>query len=1180
MNFSVSHAEGWRCFNPTAGLAWLIKEPYIHQLMRISIVLLAIMLTSLQMLLATPGSGQGIESTAITLELKGESLESALKKIERLTPFRFVYRNKEIKKIDDLTLPAAKRTVSETLSLLLENTPFTFREINNNVLIIRNEEARLDIERSDEMAMSGAQEQTVSGRVTAEEGGSPLPGVNVLIKGTQTGTVTDVDGKYTLSVPSASSVLVFSFIGYLTVETEVGERSVVDVVLQSDITQLEEVVVTSFGIEQGKQSLGFATQSLKGESITQMHQPNVVAALQGQVAGVQITTSGGAPGMSSRIIVRGITSLDPTISNQPLFVVDGIPIDNSTYEVANGATETTPRGLSNRAVDINPNDIESLTVLKGAAASALYGVRAANGAVIITTKKGKAGRVQINASSTVGFDRVNKYPSFQDKYGQGSNGVYNPSDNFPAWGAPIAVANLIDPEYKFYDNTRNAMQTGTTWDNYLSISGGNDIATFYASVSNTDQKGVIPFSTWARTVAKISGTLKFNEKFSASASMNYTNSGGNRVPHDRFMEGVMYYPVTRDITKFEDTDGFQHYFGLSNNPLYNAKYLTYEDDVDRILGNVFLTYKPAPWVSLNYRIGTDFYSDFREDIAPGPRSADDAFPAHSTGYIEHTRITSKIINSNFFAEFNKKITGKLNGTLRVGQELFQEERNSLVNKGAEFEIPQFFQFSNTKQLTTLQDLRERRLIGVYGDLLLNYDDFLYLNITGRNDWTSTLPTGSNSFFYPSYNLSFVFNDVLNLPEQLSYGKLRASYGEVGKDTEPYLTSTVYTKGLGFPIDGTLGYSRDDLKGSSTLKPERTRTIDVGAELKFLDNRIGVEVAWYKSNSRDQIFKVPVSETTGYARIVTNVGEIENKGIEIILSASPVRSTDFKWDVMVNFTRNRNKVVDIAEGLDEFPIAEQFGYSGSTVTMKLKEGDPYGDLYGSSFQRYYPQDALPVNLKYLDHDRPLLIGTNGFPIRNTQQLVLGNTQPKWLGGIRNTFTYKSVSLSFLIDARWGQDQYDQFHNFLSAFGKLDYSENRNDVVVFDGLLEDGTPNTKEVFLGQSIGPDGVDYAQGFYREYFRRTSENFVKDASFIKLRNISLSYSLPKTLLQKTPFQAVSVSATVNNIILWTPWINFDPESFSNSPGPNGNASGNTTGFSGLGYPSTMSTLFSVNLTL
>jgi TonB-linked SusC/RagA family outer membrane protein len=974
-------------------------------------------------------------------------------------------------------------------------------------------------------------------------------------------------------VETGSATLIFSFIGFKTFEAEVSERNVVDVVMETDVTQLDEVVVTSFGIEQKKQSVGFSTQTVDGSALIQTRQSNIVNALQGQVAGVQITSSGGAPGMSSRILVRGITSLDPSANNQPLFVVDGIPIDNSTFETASGATENTPRGLSNRAMDVNPNDIESLTVLKGAAATALYGVRAANGAIVITTKKGVAGQMRINANSTFGMDQINKYPDFQDKYGQGSNGQYNPDDIFPAWGAPIAVANLIDPEYRFYNNAKNAMQTGKTFDNHISVSGGNKIATFYAAVGNTDQQGVIPYSTWKRTVAKVSGTLNFSEKFTTTVSMNYTNSGGNRVPHDRFMEQVMYYPVTRDVRNFEDAEGYQNYQGLSDNPLYTAKYRTYKDQVDRVLGNVLFAYKPVEWFSLNYRLGTDFYSDYRREIAPGPRSATDEFPIDATGFMEDTQINSRILNSNVFAEFKKGFGDDFTATLRLGQELFQEDRRSSIITGQEFEIPQFFAFSNAKQLLYYQELRKRRLIGAYGDLMLNYKDWLYLNVTGRNDWTSTLPKGNNSFFYPSFNLSFIFSEIASLPEAISFGKLRASYGEVGKDTDPYLTSTVYANSLGFPINGQLGFSRDDVRGSNDLRPERTTTIDLGAELKFFENRLGVEFAWYKSNSRDQIFRVPVSEAAGYPTIVTNVGEIENKGVEVVLTGNPVRTSDFRWDVLVNFTRNRNSVVDIAEGLDEFPISTQFGYSGSTVTMKLKEGDAYGNIYGTSYQRYYADDA-PDDLRYLDHDRPLVIGANGFPVRNTSQLSLGNAQPKWLGGIRNTLTYKGVTLSFLIDARWGIDQYDQFHNYLSAFGKAEYSENRNDMVVFNGVLADGTPNTKEVFLGQALGPDGVDYGQGFYRVYFRTTSENFVKDASFVKLRNVSLSYALPKSLIAKTPFTSVALSATVNNIILWTPWINFDPEAFS------GGAGGNATGFSGLTYPSTMSTLFTLNLTL
>src|SRR5690606_36989969 len=305
-------------------------------------------------------------------------------------------------------------------------------------------------------------------------------------------------------------------------------------------------------------------------------------------------------------------------------------------------------------------------------------------------------------------------------------------------------------------------------------------------------------------------------------------------------------------------------------------------------------------------------------------------------------------------------------------------------------------------------------------------------VTARNDWTSTLPVENRSFFYPSVSLSFVFNDVLNLPATLSYGKLRAAYGEVGKDTDPYRTSTVYALGSGFPVNGVLGYSRDNRLGSPFLKPERSATIEFGTDLMFFENRLGLEFTWYKSNSRDQIFSVPVSEATGYPEITTNVGELENRGFEILLTGAPVVTSGFRWDVSFNFTRNRNRVVDLAEGLEEFPIGDQFGYVGSSVTMQLREGDPYGNLYGRSYERYY--ETPPTDLNAVDFSRPLLIGANGFPVVNTSQLIIGNAMPKWLGGIRNTFSYRGVTLSFLIDARWGLDQYDQYHNFLSAFGK--------------------------------------------------------------------------------------------------------------------------------------------------
>jgi len=1016
------------------------------------------------------------------------------------------------------------------------------------------------------MQVSWAQERTVSGKVTALETGEVLPGVNILVQGTSTGTVTDVDGNYRLSVPS-DAVLTFSFIGYESAVVPVEGRSTIDVALAPGLAQLSEVVVTSFGIEQEKQSLGYAVQELQPEEITETKQPNLVNALQGRVAGVQITNSGGAPGMSSRIVIRGISSLNPGANNQPLFVVDGVPIDNSTVE-SNG----TPRGASNRVADLNPNDIESLNVLKGAAATALYGVRAANGAVIITTKKGKAGDVRVNVSSTLGFEEINKYPDFQEEYGQGFSGAYQPTSFWPSWGAPVPAVQVIEPEHRYYANTENLMRTGQQLENNVSVSGGNETATFYSSISNLQQEGVIPFSNWNRTSAKLSGKVGAGEKFSLTGSINYINSGGNRVPHDRVMERLQYWANTQDVTDYINPDGTQIAF-VTDNPIYDARFATYQDNVNRVIGNLNFTYSPFDWVDISYRIGTDVYTDVREEIQPGPLGIAGENPLSSDGFLRRNKINSRDINSTLNLTFNHTFTEKLDATLRVGNDVFDRSRNDLNSLGRDFVIPRFYNLSNTQEVQTSEFTTERRLVGVYGDLMLNYDNFLYLNITGRNDWSSTLPLENRSFFYPSVNLGFVFNDVLGVPDFLSYGKLRASYAEVGKDADPYSTAVTYTTQSFYPVEEQVGFTRRNTFGLPTLRPERTTAIELGTDLRFLENRLSLDFTWYQSNSKDQILPVPVSNTTGFTRFITNAGEIENQGVEMILGATPYRTQDFRWDLSLNFTRNRNRVVEIREGIETIQLGSQFGYAGSSVSLQLIEGEAYGNLYGRSYERYYT-NGTPEGLTSPDESQPLLIGDDGFPVINRDQLILGNSQPDWFGGIRNTFAYKGLSLSVLVDARMGQDQYDQYGNFYSAFGRLEYSLNRNDAVVFDGVLEDGSPNTQQVWLGQGIGPDGRNYGAGFYRNTYRAISENFVKDASFVKLRNASLRYQLPSSLLETIPLEAVSAQIALNNIILWTPWDGFDPESFSAGAG------GNATAFTGLGYPGVQSVFFTLNLTL
>lgn len=1016
------------------------------------------------------------------------------------------------------------------------------------------------------IATQGYSQGSLTGSVTDSNTNELLIGVNIVINELELGMATNARGEFEFNdVPTGTYTLEARYIGYDTYEQQVsiadGEETVVNISMIESTLELDDVVVTAFGVERERRAIGYTIQDVSSDQITSSGSGDVLGALQGQVSGVQVTRGGGA-GKGSQIFIRGFNSLDPTADNQPLFVVDGVPIDNSTVE-SNGS----PRGMSNRSMDINPDDIESISVLKSAPATALYGVRAANGAVLISTKQGEPGDIRINFSHKLSREDVINRPDYQSVYGPGFGFSSSPDGFWPAWGAPYSET----PDLQYYNNWENAMRTGVGIDNSVNISGGTESATFFASVSNSNNKGILPNNDWDRTSIRLSGEL-FQGPLTVAASANYINSGGNRVKFIDFMARLSYWNTSADVTDWRHEDGTMKSDsrdgrGSGRNPVYDANVNTYEDDVNRIIGNIRSSYQFADWLSLEYLIGIDTYSDDRSEITPGPLGLENEFVWSGVGgFIEETRINSRDITSNLSLNMTADLTQDVGMILRLGNDVFDRSTDLIRARGESFVVPRFNHFSNATNVSNNQNLTEKRLIGVYGDLNIDWRDIVYLNVTGRNDWTSTLPKDNRSFFYPSVSLGAVVSDMLETPEWLTYAKLRASYAEVGKDAPPYSTVGVFVAPSIYPIQGTTGFTKGATIASPDLRPERTTSQEVGFDLRFLDNRLGLDLTLYKANSKDMIIPVPVSNATGSSRFITNAGEIENRGIEITLSASPVRQQNFQWNLTSNFTLNRNEVISIRDGVDAITLGSISAYVNSPF-MQLVPGQSYGAIWGTSYERFGADPDSDV----LDTSLPIVIGEDGFPVINEDDKIVGDSTPDWTMNVSNVFNYKTWDFNFNVDFVMGVDKYNKLDNWDAAFGHTEKTLNREDRVVFDGVLADGSTNTQEVWLGQGVDSEtGRNYGAGYHRNTYRGIIEESVEDASYIKLRNIGLGYSLSENILENLPFRSVRAGVTANNILLWTPFSQYDPEAFNSS-------GSNLIGLVNLAYPGTRSLIFSLN---
>lgn len=1006
-----------------------------------------------------------------------------------------------------------------------------------------------------------AQQKTITGKVTSVEDGLPIPGATVKIKGTNTGAQTNTDGTYTISA-SQGDVLQFLFLGMKTYEVTVGNSTTINANLNSDSQALGEVVVTAMGIKREKRALGYSVQEINSEELLKNKDANIINSLNGKIAGVNVTNSGGAPGASSSIIIRGGTSLER--DNQPLFVIDGMPMDNSTGQGDNSAFDgstnlSTTNG--NRAMDINPEDIETISVLKGPAAAALYGLRAAAGAIIITTKKGKDGTTSIGVNSRFLSNWVNKLPEQQSTYKQGTyyNGVFSDQTS-RSWGNQFAAGEAI------YDNMGDFFKTANAYDNSFNVSGGNQNGNFYLSASDLTQSGIVPTTDFKRSTIRFNAeqkkgifTFGINAAYSRSKTQKtLTGSGLWGSNGTGYMESIIAWPRNNDMKNWIDGSGNKTRLlpGLTldedaDNPYWIINKNPQKDRTNRLLGSAYTNVKVTDWFDVTYRLGIDTYgSEFRSLTSPGSSVK----IAWQNGMLSESTQDYNYVNSNLMLNFHKTIKEDWDFSAVLGYTTEDTKRKSNSQRAENFIIPSFVSLNNAEPINkyTSQSNMRRRLMGVYGDFRVSYKNMIFLSATGRNDWSSTLPVQNQSFFYPSFSGSFVFTELMERSDILSFGKIRASYAEVGKDAPAYQTNT-YLFGPELTIGG--GFRNSWTRGNAILMPETTTSTEFGADLRFLKNKIGVDFTYYINRSVDQILQPRVSNATGYILSYVNTGEIENKGFEVSINGKPIDRKDFKWETTLNLSHNKGVVKELPGAL---PILYVTDVQVGNAKAASFDGGNFMGLSGSKWQT--------------DIDGNLLLNwATGYPLTSTLTTMhVGNREPKMIGGLNNSFTYKNWNLSFLLDFRIGGDIYNGTEYLLTAYGLSKNTEDRGKKISFSGMALNPATSKYEPITREVVADER------YYRDILLNHAPSFIEEVNWLRLRSVSLSYAMPNTLLNKVKFiKGASLTLTGTNLLLFTNYTGMDPETSAAGAGVIGSGS---VGIDYAGVPATSGVAVGLNI--
>lgn len=1112
-----------------------------------------------------------LSNQKIKPQVQKMSLVDVLDELKNRRHVSFLYEPEIVQGIYVLDKFNYEDKIPTILKRILPPLGLTYKKVGKRNFVIKQIHKSAKLSRGEAIpAVSPVrqkQQVLIEGTLLSQEDGSPLIGATIRVEGGNLGTISDAKGNFQLGVPLGKQQLRISYFGFKPKVIEVNKKEHKTILLEPSTTQMDEVVIVSVGLEAKKRKLGYAMDVLEAKDLLQSQESNPISALASKSSGVWVTSASGSPGASAGIVIRGYKSI--TGKNKPLIILDGMPIDNTTTGNGTGGVD-----VSNRLIDIDLRDIESISILKGPAGAALYGIRAANGAIILNSKKGQIGKTQVRYSTSIGLDEVSQLPERQSRYAQGifyqgkpfykgpessASTSYGPElselefDGNPDYpydngGTLVPVGQGNGNPAKAYDPYEAFFIKGFKHQHHLSVSGGSDKLTYYISSGFLRQDGVVPNSSFQRNTLKSLFEIRPHRNLSVGISTDLAYSQGNRMKRGSMFSGVplglFRNPISFDIgnglqgRKASDNpasymfeSGKQRAYrgsGRYDNPFWTVNRNPFKDKVYRLIQNLSITYQLKPWLSLSSRIGFDFYTDQRLD----------AFDIHSgthpNGRINETDIQSRKLNSDVLLVAEKNISSNWAWKGTLGHNYYASGFTIKEFRGDELKTQGLYTLNNAITISSNEAKLDKQLQGVFTDMMFSYQDYLHINFSMRNDWSSTLAKGNRSFLYPSTSIAWELSEHFKFTGHpvFSYVKLKASASQVGNDAASYLTDTYFDfavsdgddllPGLIFPAFGINAFERSTVLGNPNLKAETANSFEFGTEMWLLNGVIHLDINAYTSANKHQIVRTQLSAATGFLRAPRNSGTIRNKGLEIDVLLQPKLSGKLQWETDLGFTIFRSKVSDLTETMPQITMA-----SFTALSSNILNGHPYGVFIGNSKKR--------------DEEGRVIIGEDGFPLLNDEHTIIGDPNPDFLASIRNSLTFKEIKFSFLWDIRKGGDIWNGTRGVMSYLGVSKESGDLREVrdYIFPGVLENGEINTKPVAFAD---PEGK-MSSIFWRRYgFLGLSEDNVEDGSWIRLREISLSYKMlvPSWLNKENSHITMSLSG--RNLLLFTRYTGIDPE--------------------------------------